>query len=344
MSQIQGLLPVRDSEALLSVRNLKTQIETPRGTITAVDSVSFELSERRSLGIVGETGSGKTMTALSIMQLLPTKKARIVGGTIEYHHKSGEVIDIVKLRPFERRMRDLRSGEIALVFQSSLSILNPVYTVGAQIRENILANLDVSRNDARDRAMSLLKLVGISAPQKVSNHYPHQLSGGMRQRALIAIALSAEPRVLIADEPTTALDVTIQAQIVELILDLQRQTRMGLILITHDLGLIAQTVDDVLVMYMGDVVEFADVNTLFSSPKHPYTIKLLESIIRFGQKDKVLSPISGSIPNPTELNSGCKFYSRCPSAEAAHETIRPLLVEVEPDHFVRCSQFSGKII
>jgi peptide/nickel transport system ATP-binding protein len=321
---------------LLSVRNLKTHIHTRKGTVKAVDGVSFDLDEKRSLGIVGETGSGKSMTAFSIMQLLPVKTAKIVSGSINYQTRSGEVIDIAQLKPFEARMRRLRGRDLALIFQSSLSTLNPVYTIGFQITENILTNTGLSRDQANKRAVELLEKVGINAPKRRIKQYPHELSGGMRQRALIALALSADPKILIADEPTTALDVTIEAQILKLISDLQQTEDMGMMLITHDMGVIAQTVDDVIVMYMGDMVEYADVNTLFEKPKHPYTVKLLQSIIEFGSRGKTLKPIEGSIPDPLSLNPGCKFYSRCPWREEGCEREEPALVEVEKGHFIRC--------
>jgi len=218
--------------------------------------------------------------------------------------------------------------------------MNPVYTIGFQITENILQNSEVSRKQARDLAIELLQQVGINAPEKRIRQYPHELSGGMRQRALIALALSARPSLLIADEPTTALDVTVQAQILRLIRDLQRDTEMGLILITHDMGVIAQTVDDVAVMYMGDIMEYGDVYTVFGNPKHPYTIKLIESIIPLGSRGKELQPIAGSIPDPLQLNPGCKFYSRCPWRQPESEQQPPPMIEIEPGHFVKCALYA----
>jgi oligopeptide/dipeptide ABC transporter ATP-binding protein len=325
---------------LLSVQNLKTYFHTRRGIVKAVDGVSFELRRKRSLGLVGETGSGKSMTALSIMGLLPSKTARIEAGSIYLHTKDSRRLDLTRLAPFEKQMRALRGREMALIFQDSLSALNPVYTIGFQITENILNNKDVSRKEAWNRAVELLQEVGINAPEKRVRQFPHELSGGMRQRALIAIALSAEPSLLIADEPTTALDVTVEAQILRLIAGLQRDNDMGLILITHDLGVIAQTVDDVAVMYMGDIVEYSDVYTLFENPKHPYTIKLLESIIQLGSKGKDLKPIEGNIPDPLSLNPGCKFYSRCPWRQPQAEYEPLPMLEIEENHFVKCAYYS----
>ena len=326
---------------LLTVRDLKTHLHTRRGTVKAVDGVSFSVRSGRSLGIVGETGSGKSMTAYSIMRLLPARTARIVSGAIRYATADGEVVDIAGLEPFGARMRRLRGREIALIFQDSLSALNPVHTIGFQIAENLRNNTALTRSDVKDRATELLAEVGMSAPERRIKQFPHELSGGMRQRALIAIALAAQPRLLIADEPTTALDVTVEAQILELITGLQDRHGMGLILITHDMGVIAQTADEVAVMYMGDIIEYASVSSIFDRPQHPYTVKLLESIIELGSRGKELQPIEGSIPDPTTLNPGCKFYSRCPLRRQKAEASEPPLVEVEPDHFVKCYRFDG---
>ena len=326
---------------LLSVRDLKTHLQTRRGTVKAVDGVSFSVRSGRSLGIVGETGSGKSMTAYSIMRLLPARTARIVSGAIHYTTAAGDVVDIAGLEPFGARMRRLRGREIALIFQDSLSALNPVHTIGYQIAENLRNNTALTRVAAKDRAAELLAEVGMSAPQRRIKQFPHELSGGMRQRALIAIALAAQPRLLIADEPTTALDVTVEAQILELITGLQDRRGMGLILITHDMGVIAQTADEVAVMYMGDIVEYGDVSSIFDRPQHPYTVKLLESIIELGSRGRELQPIEGSIPDPTTLNPGCKFYSRCPLRRQKAEASEPPLIEVEPDHFVKCFRHDG---
>ena len=326
---------------LLSVRDLKTHLHTRRGTVKAVDGVSFSVRRGRSLGIVGETGSGKSMTAYSIMRLLPARTARIVSGAIDYTTAEGKEIDIATLEPFGADMRRLRGREIALIFQDSLSALNPVHTIGFQIAENLRNNTALTRTRVKDRATELLAEVGMSAPERRIKQFPHELSGGMRQRALIAVALAAQPRLLIADEPTTALDVTVEAQILESITGLQKQHGMGLILITHDMGVIAQTVDEVAVMYLGDIVEHGDVSTIFGRPQHPYTVKLLESIIELGSRGKELQPIEGSIPDPTTLNPGCKFYSRCPLRKEKAEGSEPPLIEVEPDHFVKCYRFDG---
>ena len=329
---------------LLSVQNLKTYFHTRKGIVRAVDGVSFNLYGNHSVGLVGETGSGKSMTAFSIMRLLPTKTARIVEGSVYFQPKDSELLELTKLAAFGSEMRSFRGKEIALIFQDSLSALNPVYTIGFQISENILHNTDLSRKEARERAVALLAEVGINAPKKRVKQFPHELSGGMRQRALIALALSAQPRILIADEPTTALDVTVEAQILKLISDLQKSNKMGLILITHDMGVIAQTVDDVLVMYMGDMVEYGNVHTIFENPKHPYTIKLLESIIKLGSRGKQLKAIEGVIPDPLTLNPGCKFFSRCPWRKKSCEFEEPQLIETDPAHYVKCILCTGEEI
>lgn len=325
---------------ILDVKDLETNIFTPRGVIKAVDRVSFRLFEGRTLGIVGETGSGKSMTAYSILKLLPAKTISVVGGTVTYFLKNGTEINISKMKSESKKMRELRGKELAMIFQDSLSSLNPVYTIGFQIIENIIYNKNITRKDARALALDLVKKVGISAPKKRIKQFPHELSGGMRQRALIALALSANPRVLIADEPTTALDVTIQAQILKLIKSVQENNEMGLMIITHDMGVIAENADDVAVMYLGSIVEYGNVYSLFAHPKHPYTVKLLESIIQLGSKNRILKPIEGTIPEPIDLNPGCKFYSRCQKKKDGCEFEEPPTVEAEKGHWVKCWLFS----
>jgi peptide/nickel transport system ATP-binding protein len=323
---------------LLSVRDLKTHLQTRRGTVKAVDGVSFSVRSGRSLGIVGETGSGKSMTAYSIMRLLPARTARIVSGAIRYTTAAGDVVDIAGLEPFGARMRRLRGREIALIFQDSLSALNPVHTIGFQIAENLRNNTALTRSDVKDRATELLAEVGMSAPQRRIKQFPHELSGGMRQRALIAIALAAQPRLLIADEPTTALDVTVEAQILELITGLQNRHGMGLILITHDMGVIAEMADQVVVMYLGRVVEEGPVETVFGESKHPYTQSLLRSIPSIHSTPKVQLPtITGTIPHPYNRPAGCPFHPRCPDViPGVCDKHEPELHSVGDEHLVSC--------
>jgi len=328
-----------EKRKLLEVIDLETHITTSRGIIKAVDRVSLTISSGRTLGVVGETGSGKSMTAFSILKLFPSKAIRIVGGQVCYRYSNDKVVDIVNLSAEDSRLRKIRGREISLVFQDSLSSLNPVYSIGYQIVENIINNKQVSKKEAYGIALDLLIKVGLSAPEKRIRQYPHELSGGMRQRALIALALSTEPKILIADEPTTALDVTIQAQILELVKEIQQSYSMGMMLITHDMGVIAENSDDVAVMYLGSIVEYVDVFTLFSNPAHPYTCKLLDSIIRLGSKGKPIHPIYGSIPEPINLKPGCKFYDRCHRKMYMCENHDPPLVSLNDTHSVKCWLF-----
>lgn len=295
-------------DKILEVKNLVTNFRTDRGLITAVNGVSFDVFKGRTLGIVGESGSGKSVTALSIMRLIPNPPGIISEGEIHYNGKN-----ILSLS--DREMRKIRGNEISMIFQEPMTSLNPVYTVGNQIEEVLRLHQNLSKKDALDKSIDLFKLVGIPSPEKRVKEYPHQLSGGMRQRVMIAMALACEPSILIADEPTTALDVTIQAQILDLMNKLQAELGMGIILITHDLGVVAETCHDVAVMYCGKIVERADVKTLFSNPKHPYTKGLMESIPSFdstlGKERGKLATIEGMVPSLFDLPSGCSFQDRC---------------------------------
>ncbi len=299
-----------DGERILEVKNLSTSFFTAAGEVRAVDDVSFEVLKGRTLGIVGESGSGKSVTSLSIMRLIPDPPGRITGGQILYRGQ-----DLVQL-PIEK-MRKIRGNEISMIFQEPMTSLNPVFTIGNQIIETILLHQDLSKSAARDQAIEMLKLVGIPAPDKRIDEFPHQLSGGMRQRVMIAMALSCNPHILIADEPTTALDVTIQAQILDLLRDLQQKVGMGLILITHDLGVVAEVADHVLVMYAGRVAEQGSVREIFKNPKHPYTRGLLNSIPTLSHdptgkmKKKRLETIPGIVPSLLDLPPGCRFQERC---------------------------------
>ena len=295
------------SDALLDVRNLKTHFHVMDGTVPAVDGVSFSLGRGQTLGIVGESGSGKSVTALTIMRLLDIPPAEIVDGEVWFDGK--EILRV----PLES-MRKIRGNDIAMIFQEPLTSLNPVFTVGDQIAEQVELHKKVKKKEAWDRAIEALRLVGIPLPERRVKQYPHEMSGGMRQRVMIAMALSCEPKLLIADEPTTALDVTIQAQILELLKTIQERTGSALMLITHDLGVVAEMVDNIIVMYAGQVVEQGTVNQVLLTPKDPYTMGLLESIPSVEKRGGRLSVITGTVPNPFNMPPACRFQPRCPYA------------------------------
>lgn len=298
--------------ALLSVCDLRTQFMADEGVVKAVDGVSFDVYSGRTLGIVGESGCGKSVTAHSILRIVE-EPGRIVGGQILLRQATSET-DLVQLTPDGARMRSIRTGVIAYVFQEPMSSFSPVHTIGGQIVEAIRQHLNMNRADARARAIELLRRVGIPRAEQRMDEYAFQLSGGLRQRAMIAMALSCEPQLLIADEPTTALDVTTQAQILELLADLQEQTGMAIVLITHNLGVVAEMADDVAVMYLGRIVEQGPVEDIFYTPKHPYTQLLLKSIPSvYSVRRTRLPTIAGSVPHPYSRPHGCSFYPRCPS-------------------------------
>lgn len=299
------------TDTILEVENLKTYFFIEQGVVRAVDGVSFNLQSGKTLGIVGESGCGKSVTSRTIMRLLSPRLARIVAGSIMYYPAQGEPVDLAQLDPYGKEIRDIRGNEIAMIFQEPMTSLNPVYTIGHQIMEAILLHQDVTKDEARKQAIEMLRLVGIPLPGQRVDQYPHQFSGGMRQRAMIAMALSCNPRILIADEPTTALDVTIEAQILDLIQQIQHERDMALIMITHDLNVIGEVADHVIVMYLGQVVESAPVDDIFDAPKHPYTQGLLNSLPMIGRVDR-LEPIAGSVPGPHERPQGCAFAPRCP--------------------------------
>jgi oligopeptide/dipeptide ABC transporter ATP-binding protein len=324
---------------LLRVRDLVTSFRTERGILRAVDEVSFDVPEGATLGIVGESGCGKSVTALSILRLIPHPQGAIEHGSIELRGK-----DILRLS--EREMQKVRGNEISMIFQEPMTSLNPVYTVGSQIVEAIRLHQKKTRREARERAIEMLRLVGIPAPETNVDSYPHQLSGGMRQRVMIAMALACEPSLLIADEPTTALDVTIQAQILDLIAKLRDKLGMGIVLITHDLGVVAEVASHVVVMYAGRVVESAPVGRLFERPRHPYTRGLLRSLPSFdaperedgGKRRRRLPAIEGIVPDLLSLPPGCRFADRCPMAVDECRTAEPNLepVDASPEHLSRC--------
>ena len=315
--------------SLLEIRDLKTWFDGDGGTYRAVDGISFSLEAGRTLGIVGESGCGKSVTSLSIMGLVPQPPGRIAGGEILF-----EGVDLLKLDA--AALRDLRGARMAMIFQEPMTSLNPAYTVGNQIVEGILRHLPVDRAAARAKAIEMLRLVRIPAPEQRFDEYPHKLSGGMRQRAMIAMALACGPRLLIADEPTTALDVTIQAQILDLLRRLREETGTAIILITHDLGVIAELADDVVVMYAGQIVERAPVRRLFEAAQHPYTIGLLGAIPELDRRRARLATIEGTVPDLGAELPGCRFAPRCPFAEPRCRADAPSLREVEPGHEAAC--------
>ena len=334
---------------LLSIRNLVTHFPLDEGTVIAVDGASFDLYEGKTLGLVGESGCGKSVTARSILQILD-RPGRIMGGEILFRRQGpdgasgpGEVVDLTEFEPDGDEMRSIRGGEIGLVFQEPMTSFSPVHTVGNQLMEAIMLHRDVTKKEARDIAAELLRTVGIPLAEERLNAYSFELSGGLRQRAMIAMALSCNPRLLIADEPTTALDVTTQAQILDLLRDLQQEYGMAILLITHDLGVIAEMTDDVVVMYLGQVVESAPVDEIFHAPKHPYTQALLRSIPRIqSASGERLASIAGSVPHPYARPSGCPFHPRCPSFIAGTCDLRePTLLPVERDHNVSCFLYEG---
>jgi peptide/nickel transport system ATP-binding protein len=315
--------------ALLEVRELRTAFATDDGEFAAVDGVSFSVEAGRTLAIVGESGCGKSVTALSIMGLVPRPPGRIAGGSIRFEGR--ELVGAPA-----RQMQDLRGNGIAMVFQEPMSSLNPVFTIGEQIVEGLLRHRRIGRAQATERAIAMLRKVRMPAPEQRFHEHPHKLSGGMRQRAMIAMALACEPRLLIADEPTTALDVTIQAQILALMRALQTETGTAVILITHDLGVVAEVADEVVVMYAGRVVERAPVRALFDAPQHPYTIGLLGSVPRLDVQRTRLAAIEGQVPSPLRRTAGCSFADRCPFADARCRAEAPALREVGARHESAC--------
>jgi oligopeptide/dipeptide ABC transporter ATP-binding protein len=329
--------------ALLSVRDLKTYFLQDEGTVKAVDGVSFDLYPEGTLGIVGESGCGKSVTARSILGIVD-RPGRIVGGEIQFRRRPAGaapgdgVVDLAKLPPNGLEMRAIRGAEIALIFQEPMSSFSPVHTVGSQIVEAIMLHQQVNRREARAKTIEMLRRVGVSSPEQRIDQLSNQLSGGLRQRAMIAMALSCHPTLLIADEPTTALDVTTQTQILDLLRQLQREDGMAIMLITHDLGVVAEMATDVAVMYLGRVVEQAPVDEIFHTPRHPYTQALLRSIPRMRSRSRErLIPIAGAVPHPYDRPSGCPFHPRCPQFMAGRCDVEaPTLRPVGDKHTVSC--------
>jgi peptide/nickel transport system ATP-binding protein len=317
-----------ERESLLEVNDLRVYFRTEEGLLKAVDGVSFQVHRGETLGLVGESGCGKSVTAFSILQLLISPPAEYAGGKINFQGQN-------LLAFSDKQMRRVRGRLISIVFQEPASSLNPIMTIGQQITEVILQHQRRSKRQAREMTIEMLHRVGIPSPETRIDAYPHQLSGGMKQRAMIAMALACRPRLLIADEPTTALDVTIQAQILDLLKELQQEFDMSVILITHDLGVVAETCDRVAVMYAGKIVECASVAELFEQPKHPYTLGLFQSLPALAARREILPVIPGSVPNPLEFPSGCRFRTRCSMAQEVCER-EPPLSEVSPGHFSAC--------
>ncbi len=316
-------------ENILSIKNLRTYFYTDDGISKAVDGVTFKLKRGETLGIVGESGCGKSVTALSILRLLPQGTGIIEGGEILFDGK-----DIVKLS--EKEIREIRGNRISMIFQEPMTSLNPAYTCGNQITEVLKTHKKLTGSEAKAKAIEILKSTGIPSPGKRFNEYPHQLSGGLRQRVMIAIALACEPEILIADEPTTALDVTVQAQILELIKSLQKKHNMGMILITHDLGVVAETCERVIVMYASKIVEEGSVLEVLKEPKHPYTHALMESIPKLNEKKGRLYTIEGTVPSPLEYRAGCRFANRCRFADELCRNEEPEQVKISETHNASC--------
>lgn len=340
-----GDVRMNDSGLLIEIKDLKTYFRLPQGLVRAVDGASFEIHRGKTLGVVGESGCGKSVTAQSILRIVPSP-GQIVGGQILYYRRlerngaenSQEVVDLTRLDPQGQEIRNIRGGEIAMIFQEPMTSLSVVHTIGNQIIEAIQLHQQVDKNEARKRAIEMLQRVGMPQPDKNIDEYPFRLSGGMRQRAMIAMALSCHPQLLIADEPTTALDVTTEAQILDLMRHLQADLKMAIMFITHDLGVIAEMADHVVVMYLGKVVESADVVSLFHDPRHPYTQALLRSIPKISERSGGrLEPISGAVPDPYTVLPGCPFHPRCGRYKAGVcDTQQPPWIEAAPGHWVSC--------
>jgi oligopeptide/dipeptide ABC transporter ATP-binding protein len=326
---------------LVELRDLHTHFYTEDGVVKAVDGVSFAIEPERTLGVVGESGCGKSVTALSIMGLVAMPPGRITGGQVLFY-RNGHPTELTALNPKGREYRSIRGKEMAMIFQEPMTSLNPVFTIGYQIMEAIRLHQKARKKEARTKAIEMLRQVGIPLPEQRVDEYPHQLSGGMRQRAMIAMALSCNPSLLIADEPTTALDVTIQAQVLDLMRDIQQRFRTSIMFITHNLGVVAEMCQDVVVMYLGKVVEQAPVGPLYHDPKHPYTQGLLHSIPSLATRKKRLEPITGVVPDPLDAPPGCPFNPRCPHVMEVCTREMPPLLPVSPGHEAACWLYPEK--
>jgi len=316
------------SQELLSIRDLRTYFHTYQGTVHAVNGVDLIIRHGQTIGLVGETGSGKSVTALSIMRLIPSPPGKIETGKIIF-----EGTDLLQLD--KKRMRDIRGSKIAMIFQDPMTSLNPVFKIGDQIAEGLMLHQGITKQEAREKVVDLLRMCGIPEARMRAASYPHELSGGMRQRAMIAMAIACNPKLLIADEPTTALDVTIQAQIIDLMRNLKKEIGSSILLITHNLGVVAEMCDHVAVMYAGNIVEFSNVEKLFKAPRHPYTSSLLRALPIPGEK-RILEVIPGTVPNMIYLPSGCEFHPRCKHCMEICKVEKPILKQVEKDQLVAC--------
>ncbi|HLV33913.1 MAG TPA: ABC transporter ATP-binding protein [Spirillospora sp.] len=329
-------MPTQKQDLLLEVKNLHVNFFLTEGTVRAVDGVSFAIPRGRTLGVVGESGCGKSVTARAILNMV-RPPGKIISGEVLYYGQQDKPIDLTKLDPMGDTIRSIRWGEISMIFQEPMTSLSPVHTIGNQMIEAIRLHTHADKKSAVERAIELLNRVGLPQPARLLDRYRHELSGGMRQRVMIAMALSCNPKLLIADEPTTALDVTTQAQILDLMRDLQEEFNMAIMFITHDLGVIAEMADDVVVMYLGKEVEVADVDTIFYAPTHPYTQALLRSIPRPDQKVEKLATIAGAVPDPTAVPEGCAFHPRCPHYDRV-KCADPPFLEVGEEHWSRCAR------
>ncbi len=330
-----------ENKTLLEVRDLKVHFFTDEGVVKAIDGVDMDVESSKTLCLVGESGCGKSVTCRAFLGIVQPP-GRIVSGDILYHQED-KVVNIAKLPPKGPEVRQIRGKEISMIFQEPMTSLSPMYTVGNQIMENIILHTGASKTEARERAIALLDQVRIPKPDRLVDEYPFRLSGGMRQRAMIAMALSCNPTMLIADEPTTALDVTTQAQILDLMLELQYKYGMALLFITHDLGVVAEIADEVAVMYLGKIVERADADTIFNHPQHPYTQALLRSIPKIAVRREELDPIKGMVPSPFRRPSGCNFNPRCPKAMSVCREIIPSITQLNPNHTVACLLYESNV-
>lgn len=317
------------SDLILDIKDLRTHFYTDQGEVRAVDSMDLVVKKGEIIGVVGESGCGKSVTSLSIMRLIPSPPGKIIGGFVKF---KGENL----LQASETRMRELRGNEISMIFQEPMTSLNPVFTIGDQLGEPVRLHRNMNRKEARNHTIDILKKVGIPTPEQIIREYPHRLSGGMRQRVMIAMAMSCNPTLLIADEPTTALDVTIQAQILDLMKALNQQSGTAILMITHDLGVVAETCDRVVVMYAGKVVEEGSVRQILKEPQHPYTRGLIQSVPRMDMNLNRLYTIPGSVPHLDDMPKGCKFAPRCSEAEDVCFKEMPELIQLEEGHFCRC--------